>query len=73
MSFFRNNFGFRVPYQVLIDGPFCLAALEGQVRVAEQLPKYFQCELKLLTTMCVIVEMEKLGMFLVLLFLMIPT
>ncbi len=47
--------------QILIDGPFCLAALEGQVRVGEQLPKYFQCELKLLTTSCVILEMEKLG------------
>lgn len=61
MSFFRNNFGFHTPYQILIDGPFCLAALEGQVRVGEQLSKYFQCELKLLTTSCVILEMEKLG------------
>ncbi len=61
MSFFRNNYGFHVPYQVLIDGTFCLAALEGQVRVGEQLSKYFQSELKLLTTQCVILEMEKIG------------
>ncbi|KAK4045712.1 rRNA-processing protein UTP23 homolog [Daphnia magna] len=61
MSFFRNNYGFRVPYQVLVDGTLCLAALEGQVRVSEQLSKYFQCELKLLTTQCVILEMEKIG------------
>lgn len=61
MSFFRNNYGFRVPYQVLVDGTFCLAALEGQVRVSEQLEKYFQCDLKILTTQCVILEMEKIG------------
>lgn len=61
LSYFRNHFGFREPYQVLIDGTFCLAALEGQVRVTEQLEKYFQCPLKLLTTQCVIIEMEQIG------------
>jgi len=61
MQFFKNNYGFRVPYQLLIDGTFCLAALKEQVQLAEQLPKYFDCELKMLTTQCVFLEVEKLG------------
>ena len=64
MQFFKNNYGFRVPYQLLIDGTFCLAALKEQVQLAEQLPKYFDCELKMLTTQCVFLEVEKLGNFL---------
>ena len=65
MQFFKNNYAFHLPYQLLIDGTFCLAALEAQVQLAEQLPKYFNCELKMLTTQCVVLEMEKLGEFIV--------
>lgn len=39
LEFFRNNFGFRAPYLVLIDGTFCAACLEGKVNIKEQLPK----------------------------------
>jgi len=61
LSFFSNHFGFHEPYQILIDGTFTVAALEWQVRVHEQLSKYFSSETKLLTTCCVILELEKLG------------
>lgn len=61
MHFFKNNFGFHVPYQLLIDGTFCLAALQEKINIREQLPKYFKAEVKLLTTQCVVLEMEKLG------------
>lgn len=27
LSFYRNNFGFREPYQILIDATFCQTAL----------------------------------------------
>lgn len=27
LSFYRNNFGFREPYQILIDATFCQSAL----------------------------------------------
>lgn len=27
LSFYRNNFGFRTPYQILIDATFCQTAL----------------------------------------------
>uniref|UniRef100_E0CYI7 UTP23 small subunit processome component n=1 Tax=Mus musculus TaxID=10090 RepID=E0CYI7_MOUSE len=29
LGFFRNNFGVREPYQILLDGTFCQAALRG--------------------------------------------
>jgi len=61
LGFFVNNYKFREPYQVLIDGTFSFAALENKFSIQEQLPKYFQAETKLLTTQCVILETEKLG------------
>ncbi|KAL6266748.1 hypothetical protein P5V15_003584 [Pogonomyrmex californicus] len=57
LGFYVNNYKFRQPFQVLIDGTFALTALK------EQLAKYFQSEVKLLTTACIILETEKLGMF----------
>lgn len=30
MSFYKNNFGFRTPFQVLIDATFCFTALKVQ-------------------------------------------
>ncbi|XP_043285486.1 rRNA-processing protein UTP23 homolog [Venturia canescens] len=61
LGFYVNNYKFREPYQVLIDGTFSFAALENKFSIQEQLPKYFQAETKLLTTQCVILETEKLG------------
>lgn len=61
LSFYRNNFGFRPPYHVLLDGTFCQAALTKQVKLTEQIPKYLGEEIKLLTTVCCITETDKLG------------
>ncbi|KAF5297701.1 hypothetical protein FQA39_LY12032, partial [Lamprigera yunnana] len=47
INFYVNNFKFRQPYQMLVDGTFCFAALNS--------------ELKFRTTPCVIIETEKLG------------
>ncbi|KAI4496961.1 hypothetical protein M0802_007909 [Mischocyttarus mexicanus] len=63
LAFYINNFKFRQPYQILIDGTFALAALKNKFNIQDQLPKYFQAETKLLTTACIIVEIEKLGSF----------
>ncbi|KAG7201647.1 hypothetical protein KM043_004377 [Ampulex compressa] len=63
LAFFINNFQFRVPYQVLIDGTFAFAAMENKFNIQDQLSKYFQSEVKLLTTPCIISETEKLGSF----------
>ncbi|XP_063230029.1 rRNA-processing protein UTP23 homolog [Bacillus rossius redtenbacheri] len=61
ISFFCNNFGFRQPYQVLIDGTFCYAALKNKVNIRDQLPKYLEGDVKFLTTQCVVIEVENLG------------
>lgn len=59
LNFFKHNFGHRPPYQLLLDGTFCNACLEMKVNIKEQLPKYLG-EVKLLTTQCCILELEKL-------------
>ncbi|XP_046391110.1 rRNA-processing protein UTP23 homolog [Ischnura elegans] len=61
LSFFCNNYGFRQPYQILVDGTICLAALTNKVTLKDVIPKYFDGSVKLLTTQCVIIETEKLG------------
>ncbi|XP_047105695.1 LOW QUALITY PROTEIN: rRNA-processing protein UTP23 homolog [Schistocerca piceifrons] len=61
LNFFCNNYGFRQPYQILIDGTICFAALKNKLSLKEQLPKYLGGDVKLLTTPCVILETERLG------------
>ncbi|ALC40029.1 CG17652 [Drosophila busckii] len=61
LVFFATNFDYREPYQVLIDATFCQAALQHKIIIEEQIKKYFQCQAKLLTTQCVILEAEALG------------
>ncbi len=60
LSFFKTNFGYFPPYQILLDGTFTQACLQMKVNIKEQLPKYLG-EVKLLTTKCCIQECEKLG------------
>lgn len=50
LAFFRNNFGVREPYQILLDGTFCQAALRGRIQLREQLPRYLMGETQLCTT-----------------------
>lgn len=50
LGFFRNNFGVREPYQILLDGTFCHAALRGRIQLREQLPRYLMGETQLCTT-----------------------
>ena len=61
MSLYKNNFGFREPYQVLLDGTFCQVALAHKVNIQDQLPRYLSGQCKLLTTACVIEETKRLG------------
>lgn len=63
LEFYVNNYKFHQPFQVLIDGTFAFAALENKFNIQEQLKKYFQSQLKLLTTPCIISETEKLGSY----------
>lgn len=61
LTFYKNVFGFRPPYQILVDGTFCAAALKYKVNIREQMPKYLGDEVKLCTTVCAINETEQLG------------
>ncbi|NXX66011.1 UTP23 protein, partial [Spizella passerina] len=61
MGFYKNNFQFREPFQVLLDGTFCQAALRNKIQIREQLPGYLGGAAQLCTTRCVIKELESLG------------
>ncbi|XP_041867444.1 rRNA-processing protein UTP23 homolog [Melanotaenia boesemani] len=61
ISFYKYNFNFREPFQILIDGTFCQAALKNKIQIKEQLPKYLMGEVQLCTTNCALKELETLG------------
>ncbi|XP_017310339.1 rRNA-processing protein UTP23 homolog [Ictalurus punctatus] len=61
ISFYKYNFGFREPFQILIDGTFCQAALKNKIQIKEQLPKYFMGEVQFCTTKCALKELETLS------------
>ncbi|XP_058689468.1 rRNA-processing protein UTP23 homolog [Poecile atricapillus] len=61
MGFYKHNFQFREPFQVLLDGTFCQAALRNKIQIREQLPGYLDGAAQLCTTRCVIKELESLG------------
>lgn len=61
LTFFKYNFKFVPPYRVLVDGTFCNAALQEKLNLAEQIPKYLTEETYLMTTNCVLHELEKFG------------
>ncbi|NXS57570.1 UTP23 protein, partial [Brachypteracias leptosomus] len=61
MGFYKNNFQFREPFQVLLDGTFCQAALRNKIQIREQLPGYLGGAARLCTTRCVLKELESLG------------
>lgn len=61
MSLYKNNFGFREPYQILLDGTFCQVALSHKVNIQDQLPRYLSGQCKMLTTNCVVEEAKRLG------------
>ncbi|XP_045130019.1 rRNA-processing protein UTP23 homolog [Portunus trituberculatus] len=61
LAFFQSNFALQAPYTVLLDATFCRAALEGKVLIKEQIPKYLGAQTKIVTTQCIILEVEKLS------------
>eukprot|EP00118_Oscarella_pearsei_P004281 m.18070 g.18070 ORF g.18070 m.18070 type:complete len:243 (+) comp27588_c0_seq5:120-848(+) len=64
LSFYHNSYRLREPYQVLVDGTFAQAALQTKINIKEQLPKYFDGSVLLLSTDCVLKEMKAIGSFL---------
>ncbi|XP_061616525.1 rRNA-processing protein UTP23 homolog [Phyllopteryx taeniolatus] len=60
LSFYKYNFNFREPHQILIDGTFCQAALKNKIQIKEQMPKYLMGEVQLCTTNCALKELDTL-------------
>ncbi|XP_039257052.2 rRNA-processing protein UTP23 homolog [Styela clava] len=61
LSAYRNFFGFREPYQILVDGTFCKMSVQYNVPIKDNLGKYLQSDFQCLTTRCVLNELEMLG------------
>ncbi|XP_068230231.1 rRNA-processing protein UTP23 homolog isoform X1 [Palaemon carinicauda] len=62
LNFYFRNFGVGRPYTVLVDGTFCSAALEARVPIKDQIPIFLDDKkTKIVTTPCIIMEVEKLG------------
>uniref|UniRef100_A0A672PAJ6 rRNA-processing protein UTP23 homolog n=1 Tax=Sinocyclocheilus grahami TaxID=75366 RepID=A0A672PAJ6_SINGR len=61
ISFYKYNFCFREPFQILIYGTLCQAALKNKIQIKEQLPKYLMGEVQLCTTNSALKELETLA------------
>eukprot|EP00128_Syssomonas_multiformis_P011760 Colp12_sorted_trinity150504_noHs@16202 len=61
INFYKHNFNLHEPYQVIVDGTFCQIALKCKIHIAEQLPPYLGGKTKLMTTKCVLAELDLLG------------
>ncbi|KAM3858184.1 rRNA-processing protein UTP23 homolog [Diretmus argenteus] len=61
ISFFKYSFNFREPFQILLDGTFCQAALKNKIQIKEQMPKYLMGEVQFCTTNCALKELDSLG------------
>ncbi|KAL1918654.1 uncharacterized protein VTP21DRAFT_2676 [Calcarisporiella thermophila] len=57
MSLYHFAFGFRQPYQVLVDSSFCLESLKCQMKIKKQVPRILHGDAKLMITQCVINEL----------------
>lgn len=55
------TFGFREPYQVLVDAEMCTAATSLKLDIVKQFSTILQGEVKPMITQCCIVELYKLG------------
>ncbi|KAH7712276.1 hypothetical protein AAVH_20363, partial [Aphelenchoides avenae] len=61
LTFFRYSFGYEPPHTVLVDGTFSQAALQNKINLREQMPKYLGEGVEMVTTKCVLAELEQLG------------
>ena len=62
-QFYLMKFGIRPPFKVVMDGEFLQAALEGKVRIKEQIPKLLQEQTSTFVTKCVVHDLKQKGGF----------
>ncbi|KAG8793689.1 hypothetical protein FRC12_001931 [Ceratobasidium sp. 428] len=61
MALYSMSFGFRQPYQVLVDSTFCIDVFKHKIDPLKQLSTVLQGDCKLMITQCSMVEIYKLG------------
>ncbi|KAI0079585.1 hypothetical protein K474DRAFT_1591843 [Panus rudis PR-1116 ss-1] len=61
MSLYSMSFGFRQPYQVLIDSEMCKSAISGKIDFVKQLSTVLQGDVKPMITQCCIHELYLQG------------
>jgi U3 small nucleolar RNA-associated protein 23 len=61
LTFYKNNFGFREPFQILVDGTFGHAAIKQKIHIKEHLEKNLTASVTLYTTKCIVQEVKLLG------------
>jgi len=61
MSLYHLSFGFREPYQVLVNSDICITSTTLKLELAKQFANVLQGDVKPMITQCCIVELYKLG------------
>uniref|UniRef100_A0A7E4UU10 rRNA-processing protein UTP23 homolog n=1 Tax=Panagrellus redivivus TaxID=6233 RepID=A0A7E4UU10_PANRE len=61
MMFYKFKYGIEPPFTVLLDGTFAQAALKNQINITEQVNNYLHEPCKLVTTACVLKELDTIG------------
>jgi len=61
LTFYKYSYKVEAPYRVLVDGTFCMAAMQHKINLREQMPKYLQGVADIVTTKCILNELELLG------------
>ncbi|KAJ7456696.1 Fcf1-domain-containing protein [Mycena latifolia] len=61
MALYSMSFGFRQPYQVLVDSEMCKAATDSKIELVKQLTSVLQGDIKPMITQCCIHELYILG------------
>ncbi|KAF8309573.1 Fcf1-domain-containing protein, partial [Clavulina sp. PMI_390] len=61
MKLYSRSFGFRQPYQVLVDSTFCTYAAQNKIDIPKQLGVVLQGQQKQMITQCSMVELYNLG------------
>lgn len=65
LQFYATSYGIKPPYKVVLDGLYLQAALEGKVKISEQIPKLLQApgETSIMVTKCSIHDLKQKGDF----------
>ncbi|KAF7306665.1 PIN domain-like protein [Mycena indigotica] len=61
MELYSMSFGFRQPYQVLVDAEFCKTSIEAKTELSKQISSVLQGDVKPMITQCCIHELYLQG------------